>query len=387
MVRRLAPALFVIAAVLCWANVANAGADRQHTPLLSASTQSNKMALVFEAAYQAMLIGEPLAAARLLDHVATSLPTSSVLGNAGLARAMHAVSLRDPQEMQFIYPWVLDTDLRMEDLETVRRNVPKSGGPKWVREANDQLIRASLINPYYLPALINHASVEGLRGRLGSVSDEAGNALLVAKQEGNGRAEAVALTARGIAYASHGRYDAAKEDLFKAEKLGYEVASLNLRMLDGWPVPMEAPIPVAADTPPEERIGNFTPLEARKRVFGKLFQSFKIPGSKSCRLPGVTLSWNANADAQMVTLRISPVEVREKSRSYVLLRAVDGYAGQPGRGLAGGSRTEDIRQAYGPPSRIVDQLEGQFLIYRVPGIVFEVKQDRLVGWMLYESAS
>lgn len=380
--------LVVLTLIAGWTPAAIADRNGQHTAASSPAkeaTKSDQTRLVFEAAYQAILIEEPLSAARLLDHVATILPTPSVLNNAGTARAMHAVFLRDKHGPPLIYPWVLDTDLRTEDRETDRRRYPQSGGPKWVDEANDRLMRALLINPSYLPALINHGSVEGLRGRLGSVNDEAGNALLVAEHEGNGRAEALALTVRGVAYASHGRYEAAKEDFFKAEKLGYEVARLNLRVLDGLPVPTAVSTQAAVDTSSEERIGNFTPLEAVKRFSGKLFRSFQVGSNRIDSLPGVALTWNADADARMVTLRISPVEERERSRSYVLLRTKDGYVGQTARGLALGSRDEEVRQAYGAPSRILDQLEGQFVVYRVPCIVFETRQGQVVGWMLYES--
>ncbi len=348
--------------------------------------------LVFEAAYQAMLIGEPLAAARLLDHVSTIFPTPAVFNNAGIARALHAISLQDKQAPQLMFPWVLDTDLRLEDVVIVRRNVPKTKGPKWISEAKDQLIRAVLLEQklkdgtHYRPSVINHLSIEALRGRLGTVVDDAAVTLSIAGDKGDTWTEALAWTALGVAYARCSRIpDAGREDLLNAEKLGYKLATLNLSILDGSsPLPAAASTRIDLETSTEERIEDFTPVQADTKFPGKSLRYFRIAGNSRASLPGVALASKEYTGAQLVTIRIMPVETKERSRTYVLLRAIDGYAGQTRRGLAIGSRVEDIRHAYGPPSRIIDKLDGQFLIYDVPRIVFEVKQGRLMSWMLYE---
>lgn len=123
--------LILMTIMVGWPGVASARADGQHPLLPPTPKESNKMRFVFEAASQAMLIGESLAPAWLLDHVARMFPTPTVLGNAGLARAMHAVALQGKQEPQCVYPWLLDTVWRAEDRETVRRTVPASRGTKW----------------------------------------------------------------------------------------------------------------------------------------------------------------------------------------------------------------------------------------------------------------
>jgi len=372
----------------------SASTEARHPMTSVARIQASEWTFIFEAAYQALLIGEPLAAVRLFDEVANSFPTPEALGNAGLARAMHAVSLDTKSGTRFVYPWMLDTSPRLEAAEAEYASVPVprgKGDGQWLAEANNRLARAYLQDPSYLPAWINVVSLEGLRGRRGSANDAASNAMLIALKREDVRAQAITLTARGIASASCGRCETASEDLLKAKKLGYELAIFNLTMLDCSPPSTEdvSKSDVRPNEFSEERIGRFTAREARSSFTGAItWRNFRaISNRGEAPLPGVELGWTKDLDAQMMTMRISSTNGGKNTPSYVLLRTVMGYRGQTGKGLKVGDDVTSIRQAYGVPNKVMDTLDGQFLIYEVPRLVFELKNNQMVSWILYEPIS
>ncbi len=137
-------------------------------------------------------------------------------------------------------------------------------------------------------------------------------------------------TALGVAYARCSRIpDAGKDDLLNAKKLGYELATLNLSILDGSPShPAATSTMVDVEMFSEEQIENLSPFQARDKFSGKPLGSFQIAANSRSSLPGVVLSRQERAGAQMVTLHISRGAAEENSTTYILLRTGEGYAGQ-----------------------------------------------------------
>ncbi len=352
---------------------------------LGVAKKLNEMLVVFDAAYHSLLIGAPLAAARLFDVVSDEFPSREVLGNAGLARAMHAITLFDEEEVPFIYPWEVDTEMRFDGVRSSNANPPNARRverEQWLREADAKLLKASSVDTTYIPAHINRALVMNLLGKTGSAVDEASEAMTMAVEQNNSRARALAVSARGIANASAGKCDAAKEDFTAAQKLGYDTATTNLAVL---PCSSNGQtnlpsIKQGVKTTQVEQILQLTPVQAKTKFPAPLnrkdFPAIQVPMAKA--LPGVTLSWSEGAGAQLVI-----VKTTDDPLSYVMLRTLPGYTGKTSQGISLGSPTEDIQEKYGHPTRRMEGQEGQFLTYEAERIVFQVKDGHVLSWMLY----
>jgi len=66
-----------------------------------------------------------------------------------------------------------------------------------------------------------------------------------------------------------------------------------------------------------------------------------------------------------------------------MILSQEGYSGRSKQGIAIGSEEADVRAQYGFPSRILSMPQWTSWIYEGEGIVFQLREAKVVSWQLF----
>jgi len=68
-----------------------------------------------------------------------------------------------------------------------------------------------------------------------------------------------------------------------------------------------------------------------------------------------------------------------------LIITLDGFKGKTEKGILVGSAQKDIFSAYGSPTKILDMTQGSCWVYDSQGIVFQLRDGKIVSWILFSN--
>ena len=141
---------------------------------------------VFESAIHLLVLGEFEAAADCFEFIARDFPSREILNNAGVARAMEAISLFPGGEFRYAYPVELDGESRLAQGQvrggSSTREVAKRR-EKLLVAAKTLFQHAHLRDAEYTPAIVNLACVAQLAGNAAEALVHAQEAVALAKSQ------------------------------------------------------------------------------------------------------------------------------------------------------------------------------------------------------------
>ena len=343
----------------------------------NAAKNLQKLIPVFDAANLLLITEQYEPAARLYEYVGRTFPSREMHNNAGVAYALSAISFYQPGALSFAYPFELDAETRLRAPQGKTRALlpPYSEERRrfLLRRAADAFDAAIQQDRTYAAAQVNLAAITSLLGDNDTALLLTNRAMELARKQNENIVMADALVVRGILYALNGNRERAAVDFAAARNYGTPLAVLNLSLLHG-----------------EKHISLRRGREIRS------LQTEKISGM-SPRSP-FTGKRDVNTFTLEGAVKEDPVIIIQSShhggweamRIYVgrkrtsVVSALRSYVGSTARGIRIGAGNEEIRKAYGEPSRIVPARQGFYAVYSGNGIIFSFDPSAAQGWMLYD---
>jgi tetratricopeptide (TPR) repeat protein len=80
--------------------------------------------------------------------------------------------------------------------------------------------------------------------------------------------------------------------------------------------------------------------------------------------------------------RVMTLSQRDEIKLIVTL---DGFKGKTEKDIYPGSPQKDILSSYGSPSKVLDMTQGTSYVYDSQGIVFKLREGKVVSWILFEN--
>jgi hypothetical protein len=66
-----------------------------------------------------------------------------------------------------------------------------------------------------------------------------------------------------------------------------------------------------------------------------------------------------------------------------MIIALQEYRGTSGKGIAIGSKTQDVLARYQVPSAVLPMTQGESWVYEAQGIAFQFRAGKVVSWLLF----
>jgi len=341
-----------------------------------------KLIPVFKTANMLNLIRRYEQASMCYDHIIKTFPSREIYNNAGVALAQEAISLYTPEELQFVYPFGLDLDTRLDNAG--RRSAGETKEAKRARllkEAVQKFEKAIDIDEDYAAAYINLALASTLIEEHDMAIGYANKAIKKAKE--SKLLVANATIAQGIAHARKGDKKEAKQAFKAAEEGNALLAEANLdAVTNNVFAKLFKKKPVEEIEGEEENIDGIG-IEALEFLYEdrkKFDRVFLRPKTED---QPATLLINAKEkefDAAVVATR----DLNFKVSLDGFLMTKKGYQGETVRGIKIGDTVEQIKEKYGDPTRMIGGIQGNYLFYEKTGIIFLVDaQQKLQSWMIY----
>ena len=332
-----------------------------------------EMIPVFDAGNALLILKQYREAAQCFDYIARTFPSREILNNAGVARALEALTLSDPSEIRFAYPLELDASTRLSQGEGARGEGDKEHRTQLLQEALEAFEKAKARDPNYATAYVNIACVYDLKGEHEMAAVFAGKGAKLAKKNEEMQSLANAMIARGIAQANGdpADEDAAREDFEAAQKGNAALAGINLGNLSGgmgYTRAGEEKPPSRRESIGEVRAGNtdvLDPPDATVEMAGAGNQSDVVVYAKQ------TDAWQG-------------IYVETENRGISLVLTPPGYSEKSEHGIKIGSSLKDVKKKYGEPARLVPARQGNYHVYQKAKIAFLTDgDDRVTGWMIF----
>jgi tetratricopeptide (TPR) repeat protein len=349
-------------------------AERQQIAQRSAE-KVQLMIPVFEAGHRLLLLRQYSAAAQCFDHLSLTFPSREMLNNAGVARALRALSLFESDALWLAYPFELDAATRLQDgRKAGMTESSQETRNRLLKEARERFEQASRKDPNYAPAWINLACVADLQGE----PEEALVWARKAQKITQGTDEVISLAhahiIRGIArtHIEPVNLEDVRQDFEAARTGDPTLAALNLAALDNKDAPQTRAESSDAAAPKNhrERIDGLSPENYAALMDGA--PAVSLPGQSSLTIyPRQTSSW----ESLVVTTPFSDI---------VILATKPTYAGATEQGVRLGATRRQVLEAYGKPSYQIAGRQGTYHVYSHPGIIFHTEaDDRVQQWLLY----
>lgn len=358
------------------------------------------LAMLFDAARSLLLLEQHEAAAAIYDRLAREFPSREIMNNAGAARLMRALASialmkvedpANPPAWSLAHPVVLEMASRLGE---GRGSPVRSKGPegddavlRLLTEAGDWFGKALAADPAYIPAMINLALVQSLKGEHESASALAGRAIKAAgDQPESERAAILALAQTARAIGLYGQAQSARSagddhqplaaqarSLFEKAGPSCSAAAVNAAILAGTPRPPMAPLPSAPAV--REKLGGLD-FRAADDVEETHDRAIAVPA------PGgdmrVLTRTASGVRASLVTWKDAAGE------QSALLVWTTSPAPKTSKGLAVGSTRADVIAALGQPSRMVEGSRGVYEVFPASALIFEFdRAGRVAGWGIY----
>ena len=326
-------------------------------------------------------------AAAYYDYLLQAFPSREIHNNTGVVYARAALPYFQPTSLRYVYPIELDLRSRLRG-QTRSTGVDPATRDFYLREAQRQFERARLLDPKYLPALVNLAATHTLlaaslaEGRPDSlqlaVADdlklEAGlrarQAIRLAEASGKPASATNAELLLGILAAQDGDTSRAEHHFGRATHS--PLLAVNRAVLQHGSLPPAPP-----------------PAESLPFVLPELLDEASLDALHAA-LPDTTISLSGYGTPIQLALLPSPhpaVTVLRHSagpRSSLSVAVIGtDYPGNTtmGVGIADDYRT--VVREYGTPDATVTTVGGTLAIYPDNKLLVSLREDKVVGWYLY----
>jgi hypothetical protein len=106
----------------------------------------------------------------------------------------------------------------------------------------------------------------------------------------------------------------------------------------------------------------------------------------------IPTAWGAPNSIRRLLLEEDPLTVRQypegittfaQDEEIVMIFAGSRYRGKSSRDIAVGSTQAEVIDQYRTPSRILKMTQGETWVYDKIGISFQLRQGRVVSWLLF----
>ena len=292
-----------------------------------------------------------------------------VYNNLGIAAALSAMEGRHADKPSFVYPLQLDLTSRMGS-----RGNEEDRQIALLEEASRHFQSAFDLDPEYVTGLINQGCVEAELGRWDDADDLARKAVRMARKAGDKAAESNALILTGIIQATQNDKEGAKASFSSAGSLTYNpLADLNLQVLNGQTLP---PPPLPGPVSNDETIDDFN--------LDKLFATFSlerfVPDYYIENIVG-SFSYAGAREAASTVL----VHVEFSKEIYGFVQVADlTYGGSTNEGIKIGDPVSKVLELYGTPSRRVQTIQGEWIVFNDQQIIFRIdEKGKVFNWALF----
>lgn len=344
-------------------------ADRQ---ALSARTAKNLASLiqVFDMANLLTAIGNYSDAYEYYRYVLMQYQSREIYNNLGVTAVLDAMQYFKESELIYRYPVELDltssASKGTSGAGSVRNNL--------LRQAILHFDAAISLDPDYAPAYLNKACAYALL-------DDTERARWYAEKEARAAIErskqAFAKTATdvdvllGILEARAGNTDAAKKILKAAAEKGSDIASTNLKIMNGEPLG-------------EEKTTTGGGLRAKiERIDGKKIEDI-----------AAELPYDPEKDVEISTkikfhqkAKLGPnstVFIHHKGNAFTTFHLTGpGYSDATAREIKTGVDTTSVRLAYGTPGKTIETPLGQIWVYNSVIFIFN-RSCKVERWITYQ---
>ncbi len=323
-------------------------------------------------------------AALIFDQIAKDFPSREILNDAGVARALAALSMFPRDSLKFIYPIEFDASSRLQHSSTRGEVEPDTTRrTNLLKEALEEFEAAKQRDPEYLPAQINYAIVTAILGDPDLSVPMLTKVLERSRQEKEDLSTANALVARGIAFAMMGESGKARKDFEDASAYGSQISARNLATLDGAD-PGHVQKSHEKTSFKTEQISGWVPGKYSLIKASEILRCFPQPDCESSDYIDGTVAREgrilvkASDTFEAVSLEFNPRRIR------AIMTGRD-YRETSARGIAIGDPVSKVRDRYGEPAYTVSQARCTSLVYADSHIAFSVAGSGVVtGWFVYD---
>jgi tetratricopeptide (TPR) repeat protein len=369
-------------------------ADRQKFAEIS-EKKLERLVAVFEAGNRLMLVERYEDAARCFDYLTREFdfPSRELYNNAGVARALSALRLFDPDSLRYAYPFEFDAETRLAGERSGSRGFAGESKEQFrarlLSEAAADFTKAIERDKAYAPAYVNLALVQHLQGEETHKTEyHASEGRSLATKQGDRITEANASIALGIIHVHESR-TVAQADFEKARAGSPQLAEVNLTLLAGkrparGVAARRSSCPDGASPCFEkislkvEKIGSITPIKMES-------DELWISGADPIEIKGI------RREVPSILIREAHGEAwdayRVESDGDVIMAVSTkpGYSDSTVRGLRPRASRCELLQKYGCPKRTRQARQGNYQVYeKAKIIVVTDADDRVTGWMIYK---
>lgn len=340
---------------------------------------------VFEAANYLTMIGQYELAATCYEHIIITFPSSELYNNAGVALALDAVSLMEPAELQYTYPFALDMETRLEinsKDESTRAfgETPEEKRERLLTEAKDFFEQATDINKEYAQAYINLALINQLMGEPEIAVAMALKAEKLANEAGDELLEANALIAQGIIQAKEGEVTDAQSSFEEATTGNRVLASANLEILEN-PAQYGFGFKVKKSKEKESDLEELISDMDVALLELEMDRGEKVNIKAQNEMRPETNVYTIN-DEGYKGLIVEPKS--DDGYPISFLSTPKEYKGATAQGIRLGDNTDKIIEKYGEPAQEIATVQGSIYVYKTNKIIFDLNQNKeVIGWRLY----
>lgn len=344
---------------------------------------------VFDAANYLTVLQEYDKAAACYDHIIAVFPSREMYNNLGVSLALQAMEMYQPGELDYTYPFTLDTETRLHYEDVEQANMGLKGGDEGptreelLEEALEMFEKACEIDKEYAVGYINSALINDLLGETDMALAFSNKAVKLLRDQTNDHITANAYIAHGIALAHDDDENEAMEEFETAKGINELLASHCINVLQGnsqfgfsggnKPGGRGAEISSAGD----EAINDLEPSLIEIVVDGA---SAVVLAEQNENRPKMKILSTIEADFNAYYIKTYSYP---KSEIGIVVTPAN-YNGQSHRGIAVGDEISKVEDEYGAPYRVVVGTNYDYYMYSETPIIFNTdKNGQVVGWALY----
>ncbi|MCB9331359.1 MAG: hypothetical protein H6574_09775 [Lewinellaceae bacterium] len=352
-------------------------ADRQ---ALSARTAQNLESLiqVFDMANLLTVIGNYSDAYEYYRYVLMQYQSREIYNNLGVTAILDAMQYFKESELKYRYPVELDltssASKGSSGAGSVRNNL--------LRQAILHFDAAISLDPDYAPAYLNKACAYALLDdteRARWYAEKEARAAIERSKQDSKRGQQYPKTATdvdvllGILEARAGNTEAAKKILKAAAEKGSDVASTNLKIINGEPLGEEKTTTSSLGGSLRAKIESID-----GKTIDDIANELPYDPEKDVEIsPRIKFHQKAKMDPN------SKVFIHHKGNKFTTFHLTGpGYSGESARGVKVGADTTTVRLAYGTPKTIETPL-GQIWIYKSIILIFN-RSCKVERWITYK---
>lgn len=353
--------------------------ERQEIALRS-EENLRAMVPIFDAGTRLMILGEYEEAARCFDYIARTFPSREILNNAGVARALEAISLYKEGELRFVYPFELDTQTRLssstkaDEFGFGEENEERIA--RLLEEAMEWFKKAAAKDEKYATAYVNMACVAELQGEYDEAVFTAKKAKRLSEEDEEKNTLANAHIALGIATANGEKDEGTAKEHFEAALAGNKgLASANLSILSNEGFAFAGSDESEKPSPKREKIDDIKAVD-----YDPIIDAFDDTTS----VPRIHQRQNPTKIYARTTANWYGLVIDTGYKVVSIIETSAIYNGQSGRDIRRGDSIDKVLEAYGKPGKIVAGRQGSYYLYEGAKVIFEVGAEGEVRrWMTF----